>query len=148
MSDLSARGPRLRWIAAGYLALTIVFTWPLALGMASDVPGDLGDSLLNMWILGWGADQIPKLLAGDTTWAAYWNGNIFHPEPYSLALSEHLFGQALQAAPILAAAGNLILTEMLGRLSPVIAWVYARRITQRSRLSWREHHAIVEAIAR
>jgi DNA-binding GntR family transcriptional regulator len=48
---------------------------------------------------------------------------------------------------LMTAAGNLILTEMLGRLSPVIAWVYARRITQRSRLSWREHHAIVEAIA-
>ena len=35
-------------------------TWPLALGLARDVPGDLGDSLLNMWILGWGAEHCPR----------------------------------------------------------------------------------------
>ncbi|HET9602618.1 MAG TPA: GntR family transcriptional regulator [Acidimicrobiales bacterium] len=45
------------------------------------------------------------------------------------------------------AAGNLILAEMLGRLSPVIAWVYSRRIAQRSRTSWSEHDEIVQAIA-
>ena len=40
-------------------------TWPLAPGLARDVPGDLGDSLLNMWILGWGAENVPRLLTGD-----------------------------------------------------------------------------------
>ncbi len=39
-------------------------TWPLAAGIARDVPGDLGDSLLNMWILGWGAENVPRLLTG------------------------------------------------------------------------------------
>jgi DNA-binding GntR family transcriptional regulator len=48
---------------------------------------------------------------------------------------------------LVAASGNLILAEMLGRLSPVIAWIYSRRITQRSRTSWREHGRIVEAVA-
>jgi DNA-binding GntR family transcriptional regulator len=48
---------------------------------------------------------------------------------------------------LVAASGNLILAEMLGRLSPVIAWIYSRRITQRSRTSWREHERIVEAVA-
>ncbi len=37
----------------------VVLTWPLVLGIGSDVPGDLGDSLLNMWILGWGAEHVP-----------------------------------------------------------------------------------------
>jgi hypothetical protein len=40
-----------------YLLLTLVMTWPLAAGLTRDVPGDLGDSLLNLWILGWDAEQ-------------------------------------------------------------------------------------------
>jgi DNA-binding GntR family transcriptional regulator len=46
-----------------------------------------------------------------------------------------------------AAADNTMLAETLGRLSPVITWVYARRIAARSRDSWTEHEAIVAAIA-
>lgn len=45
------------------------------------------------------------------------------------------------------AAGNDMLTDVLGRLGPVITWVYARRIAERSTHSWTEHAAIVEAIA-
>jgi DNA-binding GntR family transcriptional regulator len=46
-----------------------------------------------------------------------------------------------------AAAGNDMLSETIGRLSPIISWVYARRIAERSSDSWSEHAAIVEAIA-
>ena len=84
-------------------------TWPLALGIASDVPGDFGDSLLNMWILAWGAEHVPQLLTGAMSWAEFWNANIFHPEPLALALSEHLFGQTLQILPIYWLTGNIIL---------------------------------------
>ena len=104
-----ARDSRLPLIALGYLALALIATWPLALGLTRDVPGDLGDSLLNMWILGWGAGHLPGLLTGATSWQAFWNANIFHPEPYSLALSEHMFAQALQVAPVYALTGNIIL---------------------------------------
>lgn len=38
-----------------YAALSVVLTWPLILSLGADAPGDLGDSLLNMWILIWGA---------------------------------------------------------------------------------------------
>jgi hypothetical protein len=103
-----------------YAALTIAFTWPVTAGLASDVPGDLGDSLLNMWILAWGADHLPGLLAGPAGWNAFWHGNIFHPEPYSLALSEHLFGQVLQIAPVYAATGNAILAYNLIFLSTFV----------------------------
>ena len=72
-------------------------TWPLVTGLGSDVPGDLGDSLLNMWILGWGVEHVPTLLTFQIGWADYWNANIFHPDPLALALSEHLFGQTLRA---------------------------------------------------
>jgi hypothetical protein len=84
-------------------------TWPLALGIGRDVPGDLGDSLLNMWILGWGLQQVPRLLTGAIGWHDYWNANIFHPDPLALALSEHLFGQTLQMLPVYAVTGNVIL---------------------------------------
>ena len=84
-------------------------TWPLLLGLAGDVPGDLGDSLLNMWILAWGAEHVPGLLTGAVSWAEFWNANIFHPEPLTLALSEHLFGQTLQILPIYWLTGNVIL---------------------------------------
>jgi hypothetical protein len=92
-----------------YLALSLALTWPVILGLGSDVPGDLGDSLLNMWILGWGAEHVPKLLAGSISWAQFWNANIFHPDPNALALSEHLFGQTLQILPIYWLTGNIIL---------------------------------------
>ncbi len=103
-----------------YLALTLIFTWPVGPGLTRDVPGDLGDSLLNMWILAWGVDHLPGLLAGPAGWHAFWNGNIFHPEPSTLALSEHLFGQALQIAPVYALTGNIILGYNLLFLSTFV----------------------------
>jgi hypothetical protein len=84
-------------------------TWPLPLGIGRDVPGDLGDSLLNMWILGWGLQHLPRLLTGAIGWHDYWNANIFHPDPLALALSEHLFGQTLQMLPVYSVTGNVIL---------------------------------------
>ena len=92
-----------------YSVLAVVLTWPLVLGLGSDVPGDLGDSLLNMWILGWGAEHVPRLLTGSIGWSEFWNANIFHPDPLALALSEHLFGQVLQILPIYWLTGNIIL---------------------------------------
>ncbi|HVG84970.1 MAG TPA: hypothetical protein VM820_10640 [Vicinamibacterales bacterium] len=134
MIDPRPRDRRLAWVALGFTALTLVFTWPLALGLSRDVPGDLGDSLLNMWILAWGAEHAPRLLTGTITWAAFWNGNIFHPEPYSLAFSEHMFAQALQIAPIYALTGNIILGYNLLFLSTFVisaigAYLLARDLT-------------------
>jgi hypothetical protein len=98
---------------AVYAVLSVVMTWPLLGGLGSDVPGDLGDSLLNMWILGWGAEHVPQLLTGRMSWADFWNANIFHPEPLTLALSEHLFGQVLQILPVYWLTGNIILSYNL-----------------------------------
>jgi hypothetical protein len=92
-----------------YSVLSVLMTWPIALRATRDVPGDLGDSLLNMWILAWGADHVPRLLTGGLGWNEFWNANIFHPEPMTLALSEHLFGQVLQILPIYWLTGNIIL---------------------------------------
>jgi hypothetical protein len=108
------------WVTALYSALTLLMTWPLVTGLTRDVPGDLGDSLLNMWILGWGVQHLPALLTGQITLAQYWNGNIFHPEPLVLGLSEHLSGEVLQILPIYSLTGNLILCYNLLFLSSFV----------------------------
>ena len=92
-----------------YSGLSIVLTWPLALGFWRDVPGDLGDSLLNMWILAWGAEHLPQVVTGGMSWAQFWDANIFHPSPLALSLSEHLFGPVLQILPVYWLTGNIIL---------------------------------------
>jgi hypothetical protein len=96
-----------------YFTLTLAMTWPLAAGLTRDVPGDLGDSLLNMWILGWMAESIPRLITGQMSPGDVWNANIFHPEPLALSFSEHLFGQAIQILPVYHLTKNLILSYNL-----------------------------------
>jgi hypothetical protein len=92
-----------------YQIIAIAMTWPLLPGLARDVPGDLGDPLLNLWIIAWGAEQVPRLLTGGIPLQDYWNANIFHPEPLALSFSEHLFGQVLQILPVYHLTGNTIL---------------------------------------
>ncbi|MBM3776951.1 MAG: hypothetical protein FJW23_01765 [Acidimicrobiia bacterium] len=113
---------RQTWTAAlAYAAITFVMTWPLGRGLASDVAWDLGDSILNMWILAWGCRQFGLLLSGHLgVLATFFDANIFHPEPLTLAYSEHLIAQALQACPIYAVAPNPILIYNLLFLSTFV----------------------------
>ena len=107
--------------AALYLAVALVFTWPLAPGLARDIPWDLGDSLLNAWILAWDAERILRFLSGDAgAIRNFWNANIFYPEPLTLAYSEHLFAQAVQILPVYALTGNIILSYNLLFLSTFV----------------------------
>jgi len=115
-----ARDTRLPAIVVGYTVVALGMTWPLALGLGRDVPGDLGDALLNMWILAWGIDALPGLLTGSLSWTAFWNAPMFHPEPLALALSEHLLAQVLQGAPVYWLTGNIVLTYNLLFLSTYI----------------------------
>lgn len=46
-----------------------------------------------------------------------------------------------------AAAANDLLAGTLAKLSDIIRWVYAARISERSEQSWDEHAAIVDAVA-
>jgi hypothetical protein len=122
--------------AIGYSAITLVMTWPLAAGLASDVPADLGDPLLNMWILDWVAAGIVAVLSGSMSVADVWHANIFHPEPLALAFSEHLFGQSVQMLPAYAVSGNLILCYNLlflatFALSGLGAFLFVRDLTGR-----------------
>jgi hypothetical protein len=110
------------WVATGlYLLITLVMTWPLAHGIGRDVAWDLGDSLLNMWILAWDAEQLTAIFAGDLSRIrTFFDANIFYPEARTLAYSEHLFAQAVQVFPVYVASGNPILCYNLLFLSTFV----------------------------
>jgi hypothetical protein len=88
---LTARDKLLALFAYG--ALTLVFTYPLALAPESANRLDSPDALLNSWIVSWCLYQIPR-----DPWHLF-DANIFFPEPGSLALSENLATGALLASP-------------------------------------------------
>jgi hypothetical protein len=97
--------------AAAYGLLTLAMTWPLARSLARELPADLGDPLLNTWILAWDAEHILRALTGHLgALREYWNANIFAPHPLALAYSEHLTAQAVMALPVYAITKNPILT--------------------------------------
>ena len=104
-----------------YIAAAIAMTWPLALGLHRDIPWDLGDSVLNCWILQWGADHILRFLSGDfRALSGYFNGNIFYPEPLTIAYSEHMTTQVLQILPVYAVTKNVVLCYNLLFLSTFV----------------------------
>lgn len=128
--------------AAAYLILTIGMTWPLAQGLARDVPGDFGDPLLNAWILAWDADHMLDAAGGHPgALADYWNANIFYPHPLALAYSEHLTAQALQVFPIYGLTHNPILCYNLVFLSTFVLsglgmFLWIRELTGRSTVAF------------
>jgi hypothetical protein len=93
-----------RWpsVLALFVLLTTIYTYPL-----STRPGteslDLGpDTRLFLWTLGWDVHALSR------NPLAIFDANIFHPEPRTLAYSEHQIGSALPAAPLLWSTGNLL----------------------------------------
>lgn len=113
--------------ALGFLALALVWLWPVPARLTSRIPHDLGDPLLNAWILWWNTQAVPFT-------ERWWNAPFFYPVPGALALSEHLFGIALFTAPLQFAGLNpigaynvaLILSAWL---SGFFAFLLGRRLT-------------------
>lgn len=126
----------------GYSVVALAFTWPLATGLTHLVPWDLGDPLLNDWILAWHYHQTGRVLSGD--WAAladWWHAPIFHPARYALGYSELLVAQAVLGAPLYALTGNLLLTYnglFLASfvLSALGAFLLVRRMTGDAAAAW------------
>jgi len=77
---------------AFFLLFTIALTWPVAMRLNTAVP-DLGDPLLNTWILDWDLYSITNAPSH------IYDANIFYPSKYPLAYSENLFGIAIVALP-------------------------------------------------
>jgi hypothetical protein len=104
---------RVRWylfIPALYCALTVLLLWPLVQHVRSAVADTIGDPLLNAWTLRW----VQHALVTDPL--HLYNGNMFAPNPRSLAFSEALIPQALLAWPIWLITHDSLLAYNLGVL--------------------------------
>jgi hypothetical protein len=135
--------PRLRsgharetaYVTVAYGVIAVVMTWPLAAGIPRDVAWDLGDSVLNMWILAWDCEQLRGILQGHYSHLRhFFDANIFHPAPLTLAYSEHLVPQAIEIFPIYALTKNPILCYNLLFLSTFVLsglgmFLFAREVT-------------------
>ena len=110
------------WHAAAiYLAASVLWTWPLTPNIATSIAWDLGDPMLVAWVMGWVNDSLLALGRGDVTrFMAMWDAPIFHPEPLSLAYSEHMLPQALFVLPLHAVTGNIILCYNVALLATFV----------------------------
>ena len=95
-------------VLGGFTCLTLVLSYPLILEFGDPLPSDLGDPLLNAWILAWDSQ---RLLDG---FLGLWQAPIFYPYPDTLAYSEHLLGIAVLVAPVQWLFDNLVLTYNVG----------------------------------
>ena len=101
-------------VALIYTLIAVIMTWPLATHLGTRLAADVGDPAFNCWVLAWTAGQVLAVFRGDFgALAGYWNGNIFSPEPLTLAYSEHLTAQMIQILPVYAATGNILLSYNL-----------------------------------
>ena len=112
-----------------YLLLTVALTWPLLVHPASLVPNDLGDPLLNTWILAWDARSVPLT-------ASWWNGPQFYPVAGTMAFSEHLLGLTIFTTPIIWLTGEPLLAYNVAFflsfvLSAIAAYFLAYTISRR-----------------
>lgn len=114
-------------VALLFVAVTIVMTWPQAQYMASRVY-DTDDPLLSIWRVSWIAHILPL----DPS--ALFNGNIFYPEPRTLAYSDAVLLQGFAGAPLIWAGVSRITTyNVLLLLSMALSgwamWRYAMHLT-------------------
>lgn len=83
--------------------VALAWLWPLPLRPGSALVPDLGDPLLNTWILAWNFHQ------GASGAGSYWDANIFHPLDGTLAFSETLAPLAVLGFPVWLITGNAVL---------------------------------------
>ena len=109
--------------------LTILSAWPLVRHLSSALPSDLGDPVLETWILWWNAHTLPL----STAW---WNAPMFVPMQGSMALSESLLGLAplttpLQWLGLSAVTAHNIAFLLSGPVAALAAYMLATRLTPR-----------------
>jgi len=131
MARFRLDGPLAHWLAAAglYLVACVIMLDPLVDFRHLHSASLEGDARLVIWILGWNnhavLDGVPSLF----------DANIFHPEPNTLALGEHLFGISLFTLPVYAATRNPVLAYnvvwlLSFLLSALAAHLLAWRVTR------------------
>lgn len=119
--------------------LTLVSAWPLLRHLSSALPADLGDPVLETWLIWWNAHVVPL----STSW---WNAPMFAPMQGAGALSESLLGLAplttpLQWLGVSAVAAHNIAFLLSTPLAALSAYTLA------SRLTTRRDAAVISALA-
>ena len=94
--------PAVLLATAVYFVLTVALTWPLILHPGGRVPNDLGDPLLNTWLMAWNARVLPLT-------EKWWNAPQFFPADGAMAFSEHLLGLSWITTPVIWLSGNPLL---------------------------------------
>lgn len=112
---------------AGFAALAVAMSWPLAADLAGSSLMQYPDGRLNAWILAWGARALV------TAPTQVFQAPIFHPLPDAHAFTENLLLPAALAAPFTLSGGpalgyNLVLLASLA-LSGTGVFLLARRAT-------------------
>ena len=94
--------------------IALVATYPLVNHLGNALPNDLGDPVLNTWILAWDADRFLHGLSG------LWDAPMFYPYQDSLTYSEHLLGIALFTAPLQWLTGNPVIVYNVAFLASFV----------------------------
>jgi hypothetical protein len=103
-------GAPLLWAVAAYLLAAVLTTHPLWLHLDDAVPSDIGDPLLNTWIMAWSTYAFledPLHL---------FDANLFFPLPNTLAYSEHLASTSMLSVPIQLITGEPVVAYDLSLL--------------------------------
>ncbi|OFW23252.1 MAG: hypothetical protein A3H97_12275 [Acidobacteria bacterium RIFCSPLOWO2_02_FULL_65_29] len=114
-------------VVLGFLALTLLMSWPLGRDPASSVLGRSPDTDLFIWTLAWDTHALTSGLL------SIFDANIYYPQRLTLAYSENLIGDLIVAAPVLWATGNPVLAMNVVALASCLlcgvgAYVLARRV--------------------
>jgi hypothetical protein len=127
-----------RWLsrlapALWFVALAVVFTWPLVLSPASRLAAlhGPGDPYLNLWILGWDLQSISEAPTSLLTGGVF-DANIFHPARLTLTYSDNFLLQAIAVWPVYAVGGSVVFcynlvffTSLIGSALAMFAFVRA-----------------------
>lgn len=121
-------------VFAAMLLISVAATWPLAAGLDTYL-NDWGDPLLNAWILSWDTHALV------TPGLSLFNAPIFHPEPLTLAYSEHMIVNAIMAWPVLwlgynALVAHNVLFLLTFALSGLGGYLLGYQLTGRRAAAW------------
>ncbi len=116
-------------VALAYFALTVAYSWPLALQLTSAIASDPYDPALNATVLWWNAVRVPFS-------SGWWNGLHFFPSDAVAALTENLVGLSPIASPVYWTTGNPLTTYNVAfvlswPLSAIAAYLLAQHLTGR-----------------
>jgi hypothetical protein len=122
-------------VTAVMALLAVVTSYPLILTMGRALPFDLGDPLLNTFILNWDADRLRQGLQG------LWDAPFYFPRRDALAYSEHLLGIAIFTAPVQWLTGNPVLAYNVAHLASIVLagagmYLLARSLWGRRDAAW------------